>query len=169
MNVVVCNGSYKFDYRREFYRAVVVDEDNNIYLSDYCGFIMFPGYVVDNDKRKNIKKYVDELFHLDCNPEYYGSFKYYYLNRYKNIVGKRLFTNSLDITNLYIVRINSKDIHSLDETIVKAKYSELFDRVTDTKSERYKEEMLLLLKMLPEDIKGKEDFKIRMLKRKGTD
>ena len=167
MNVVVSNGSYKFNYRREIYRAVVVDEENNIYVSNYNGFLLFPGYVANNDKSCNINKVVNDIFGTDVNSELHCKFEHYYLSKYKNIFGKRLSSNNLDITYLYIVRINSNDIKELDESIVKLKYSDLLDKVNSSDYERYTEEMLVQLKLLPEDIKGRKDFRV-MIKKKGN-
>ncbi len=164
MNIVVSNGSYKNEYKNSISRFVVIDEEKNIYCFRYNGLYLFPGLVNDDKYKGDYNSYLIDTFGDYESIEYYGNFRYYYLNRFYSSTGKRLSTNSLDTTTLYIVRIDSRSINESYDGIEKVKYQKIFDCVNSSKDERYREEMLVLLKMLPEDVKGRDSIVLKKLK-----
>lgn len=157
MDVVVSNGSYKYDLKKRFVRLIIHDENGYFWMINSSGKLNFPGYIV-NDGDDILDRAVDcfyKLFRTYSKMEFYGTFSYYNLLCKKNEFGKRITKNSLSLNHCYIVEIASSEVLTNKESgysLVGKTYDELRRKVLNSKDSSYKDEMMTILKLLPNEL-----------------
>ena len=170
MNVVVCNGSYNYDTKKNYVRVVMCDEDNYFWVVNNAGKVSFPGYMI-SDNEDFLDKAVScsyRFFNGYRMMNYYGSFEFYNTSIERDSNGKRIYKNNLSVHNCFIMRVHSEALLPIikdGKMFIRKTYDELVNCVSKSSDSKYKQEMLTILKMLPTELLEKGSVQKRLIRR----
>ena len=170
MNVVVCNGSYNYDFKKRYVKVVLIDQDNYLWVVNSGGKLRFPGYCVEenDDYLDKAVTCLYNFFGSYSKMDLYSTFSIYSLAHSKDENGKRLTKNNLSVIDCFIASVNNDGVLSNrnnENLLVKKSYEELKKNVSRSTDATYREEMLTMLKMLPDELKEKK-LNVRCLVRR---
>ena len=173
MDVIVSNGSYEYNLKKRFVRLIITDQNGYLWLVNSGGKLRFPSYAV-NDNDDLLDKAVTcfyNFFSFYNRMEFYGTFSYYNLLCKKDEFGKKYSKNDLSVNECYIVEIddcNPSYYKKHENFLVKETYENFMKKILSSKDYSYREEMLTIVRFLPEDIKNKAYKESEKIKKIGS-